>query len=442
MDDDHFGLIPRPDGQLVGKPLDQLPAIRRVTSEVLAHVQRLPVEKKRVRIAGFELCAPDAELITVWASAVQVSPDDLLTHLTKTSLNADYGYLLGFDAEVVDFEILDGELRSVVWDLDRFPCFPDLWVSGLKLQKFAVWASKGVNAELTLTPNAPDLTELWVLGLPGVDFPRSKESSLLKSLSLSGLPRLRRLTCVDFVIAGLDLSAAKDLQKIEFCNNQLTVLDLSAVHDLTELRCRDNQLAALDLSAVPDLQRLDCRANQLVELDLSSVTGLLELNCGKNRLTALDLSPIADLEKLSCGGNQITKIDLASLSCLKVLWCPHNQLVELDLSSVPGLETLECGVNPLIDLDLSPVPNLRSLSCGANQLTELDLSAVSRLRDLNCQTNEITELDLSPLPHLHELNCSDNKITALDLPAALTVLCCDRAVVLHNEPQRLSVIRR
>ena len=133
MDEDQFSLIPTPDGQLVGRPLEQLPVVRRVTSEVLAHAKSLAVEPKRVRIAGFELRTPDAELITMWANAIQVPPDDLLEHLSTARLDAgqwsahDGVYPAWIPADAVDFEVVDGELRSLVWDLNQFPCFPDLW---------------------------------------------------------------------------------------------------------------------------------------------------------------------------------------------------------------------------------------------------------------------------------------------------------------------------
>ena len=301
MDEDQFSLIPTPEEKSVGRPLEQLPVVRRVTSEVLAHAKSLAVEPKRVRIAGFELRAPDAELITMWASAIKVSPDELLDHLAKTQLDGGKWDLYDgvesalVDAEVVDFEVVDGELRSLVWDLDRFPCFPDLWVPGLKLQKFALWTSKGVNAELSLAPAAPDLKELWVWGFPDPNLPRSKKPSLIKSLSLSSLPRLRRLMCTDFIISDLDLSAVTNLQKLD---------------------CRNNQLTALDLSSVPGLQKLDCRENQLTTLDLSPVSELQTLNCSSNRLTALDLSVVPGLQRLECYENQLVEIDLSSVTGL------------------------------------------------------------------------------------------------------------------------------
>jgi Leucine-rich repeat (LRR) protein len=460
MDDDHFGLIPRPDGQLVGKPLDQLPAIRRVTSEVLAHAQRLPVEQKRVRIAGFELRAPDAELITTWASAIQISPDDLLEHLAKTRLIAERTkYPSGLDVEVVEFEIADGELRSLVWDLDRFPEFPDQWVPGLKLQKFGLYTSKGVT-EITLTPITPDLSELWLWGLSRVSvggLPRLATMSLggatrlrrimcsafdIKELDLSPTPGLIELNCEECNLDAIDLSCTNELQQLDCSENRLKELDLSPVPGLQKLWCPWNEIAELDLSFVPGLKVLDCLDNRLTRLDLSLVTGLEELNCSDNRLAEINLSPVTRMTTLCCWGNQLAKLDLSPVTGLKKLHCNENQLTVLDLAPVTELEELDCGRNLLTELDLSSVTRLQELGCSGNLLVELDLSPVNRLKELSCSDNQLTELSLLAVPGLQKVWCDSNKIRILDLPSTLTFLWCDRSVVLHNEPQKLFVRRR
>lgn len=471
MDDDHFGLIPRPDGQLVGKPLDQLPAIRRVTSEVLAHVQRLPVQQKRVRIAGFELCAPDAELITVWASAIQVSPDELLEHLSRTRLYAKRSIrvrpldveivhsqiVVGSDVEVVEFEMVDGELRALVWDLDRFPSFPDLWVSGLKLRKFGLSAPKGCNTALTLTPTAPDLHELWVWGPIFTDV-SPNEPPRIGKLALNGVKHLKRLVCSIFIVKEIDLSSVRglqelycwgtqtealdlspvpDLQKLTYWGNRLTQLDLSLVQNLKELRCGNNQLTEIDLSAVVGLQLLECNGNLLTKIDLSAVNDLKNLDCSENPIADIDLTPVMGLRYLRCYFNQLTELGLSPVPHLSSLDCGDNSITVLDLSSLTGLTSLSCGGNPLTQLDLSAATGLQNLWCDSNELTELDLSNVTSLQFLNCSGNHLAALDLSATTSLTSLYCSGNSITEITLPPTLRSVECDRSVVLHNRRQDL-----
>lgn len=103
--------------------------------------------------------------------------------------------------------------------------------------------------------------------------------SLNGSISFSRLSCLKRLSCGENQLSGLDVSGCKELE---------------------ELYCSHNQLGKLDISDCTALESLQCSDNSLGELNVGNCTSLKELSCSDNQLKALDVSNCGRLEDLYC----------------------------------------------------------------------------------------------------------------------------------------------
>jgi Leucine-rich repeat (LRR) protein len=320
-------LVHRPPTGLVGSEMRTSPVIARITQDVLARAQASGLSRARFRIGDYVLREPDYRQILLWAEALKMVPETLLTVLAGTRWEPRWRWEKNYDP--ITFALEDGAIVRLAWDFDRLPVIPMSWLPGLLIRALGFCGA-------------------W----PDV-------GTALKPV----LPRLQTLVCGDIGRGSVDFSQVPGLTKLYCGGNQLPELDLSPVPRLTRLTCISNQLTGLDLSPVPGLTRLGCISNQLKGLDLSPVPGLIELSCSDNLLTVLDLSPVPGLIELSCGENPLGELDLSPIPRLTKLYCDDNQLTKLDLAPVPGLTKLDCGGNQLTVLDLSPVPELVFLMC-------------------------------------------------------------------------------
>lgn len=350
-----------------------------MTEDLLAQARQTQVQQARVRLGDYELREPDHRQICVWAGALAMTPENLLAELARSQLIPRVGEKI----QPLNFALEDGVLRNLVWDFDRLPVFPDLWVKGLRLRSLGFTArSRSIHkTKLALAPRVPSLRHLilafnWYVE-PEDAFP-------LSNLNLDGTPQLISLECTYIPLMNLDLSPVQNLINLHWAG-KVSEIDLSPTQGLSNLYYWGIGAAKLDLARVPGLTELTCGSSRLSTLDLSLTPKLTKLNCSRNELTALDLSPTPELTELACEENKLVEIDLTPIPRLAKLFCRDNELIALDLSPTPGLTVVECSMNKLTKLDLSPVPGLTELRCAGNRLTELDLSPVPRLTELVCE---------------------------------------------------------
>lgn len=209
--------------------------------------------------------------------------------------------------------------------------------------------------------------------------------------------------------------SAKDNQ------GQLKSLDLSGNPKLLLLNCSGNQLTKLTIRNNSALATLECDNNQLTDLDLANNTALSLLNCANNRLTELDLSDKVALSNLHCGNNFFTSLNIRNNTALTFLSCKDNQLTSLDVSNNLALKTIICSSNLLSSLNISKNTALTDLFCFKNQLTSLDVSKNTLLEGLYCGDNQLTMLDVSNNLALNTLSCYSNPMTTLYMATGQTI---------------------
>lgn len=121
-----------------------------------------------------------------------------------------------------------------------------------------------------------------------------------------GASDIEEVHCVVNNLKSLDLSGCPKLRAVYCWNNNLTSLDLSHNPFLTDLRCMDNEFYdGLDLSHNEELRILICSHDYLQSLSLSNNTKLTWLDCSANLLTVLDLSAAPNLTYLVIYGDEI-----------------------------------------------------------------------------------------------------------------------------------------
>lgn len=237
----------------------------------------------------------------------------------------------------------------------------------------------------------------------------------LRSLDVSGMTSLKKLTCTVNYLETLNVSGLSSLEELSCSSNKLAALDASGLTSLKKLHCDNNKLETINVSGATSLTDLSCFFNNLTQINVNGLTELSSLNCGFNELTALDVREITTLNDLSCNSNLLTSLDVSNNTALVNLLCDNNQLKYLDVSNLTSLESLECYANELTTLDVSKVTSLKKLDCINNQLTTLDTSMLNSLEFLACRYNQLTTLKVSKSGNLGLLSCSNNKLSSLDL---------------------------
>ncbi|MDI1316941.1 T9SS type A sorting domain-containing protein [Flavobacterium sp.] len=296
----------------------------------------------------------------------------------------------------------------------------------------------------------------------------------LTSLTLSGLPNLKKLNCSNNVITALNLNGLTNITELTCSRNQLTSLNVSNLPNLQKLICDTNPIENLDVSNMPNLTILRCAGgyadgvtSQIIgllnTLNVSGSTNLKELYCdyslltninvtgltnlevlycvglgnGFGQLTSLDVNGLPNLKRLNCSNQNLTTLNISNLVNLTDLYCSYNHITSLDLTGLVNLKTLDYNYNQLANLNLVNLPNLTSLNCDNNQLTTLNVLNLTNLKDLSCAINQLTTLNLSGLSSLETLNFSYNQISLSNvsgLSTNLKSLYCD-----NNEITSLDV---
>ena len=201
------------------------PILRQMTDGLLREARQAQLRRALYRLGEYELCEPDYKLICLWAEDLGMAPEALLGVLAQCRYEPPEE---AGEPEAVEFTLENGALRSLVWDFDRLPRFPDRWVDGLRLHTLGfIWNSNQPSTHLT--PKAPSLRKLYLFARP---FSYLYREMPRRTLDLAGVPNLVSLGCRAFGLTELDLSPVPGLTKLYCWLNQLTELDLSPVPGL------------------------------------------------------------------------------------------------------------------------------------------------------------------------------------------------------------------
>ena len=192
----------------------------------------------------------------------------------------------------------------------------------------------------------------------------------------------------------------------------LTALDVSGLAKLKKLSCGDNQLTSLNASGLTALKEISCYSNKLTELNVQGCTALQKLECSGNDLPELNVQGLTALQELSCPNNKLTELDVRGLTVLKNLRCNQNKLTSLKVKGLTALEELDCRVNNLTALDVQGLTKLKNLDCDENKLKTLNASGLTELKTLNCNENQLTELNVQDCNSLKALYCHSNQLGA------------------------------
>ena len=174
---------PAQDGDMLGgTPGDEIPVAKEedrieagfpIGDMLLEDLLREPE-----KLLGHMLREPDYQQILLWAEALGMAPEAVLTTLVYEGLDLE-----------------DGAMVGLVWDFDCLPLIPSTWVSGLVIEQLE-FRGRWPDTDTALRPVLPSL---WRLICEGIG---------LASIDLSSVPDLLFLACSGNVLSELNLSPA------------------------------------------------------------------------------------------------------------------------------------------------------------------------------------------------------------------------------------------
>lgn len=270
------------------------------------------------------------------------------------------------------------------------------------------------------------------------------------ALDVSGMPKLRRLSCAGNSLTSLDVSENTALEELICRDNPLASVTFPEECGLTVLDCSSTLLRSLDLSGTPALQWLAAASCRLESVDLDCVPQLTDLYLGDNNLESIDLSALTRLQSAYLFKNKLSSVDLSANTDLTTLSLDYNELESIDISNLPRVREVylnnnrlvsvkaECpelsvfllGSNQLENMDLSGCPALTVVTLNDNKLSSLDLSANRSLIQAFVGDNRLEKLSLaSSMPALHVLNAENNALTSIDTKAMPAL---QELVLTHN----------
>lgn len=220
---------------------------------------------------------------------------------------------------------------------------------------------------------------------------------------------------------GLKVTGLNKLRSLSCNNNNLESLDLTGCTALEELVCSYNSLSD-DKLILPDGAPLSILAvhtnGNLTRMELSKYASTLTfLNIGNTGFKELDLTGLTLLEDLSienCGMNSSALTGLANCTSLKSLRIDSNNFDKLDVSTLTNLEMLRCDFNRLTSMDLSHNGKIQELSFQDNELEDITLTNLSQCWYMNLTQNALRRVDLTPCIALEQFFCNGNKLKKLE----------------------------
>lgn len=393
-------------------PLDQhLPAVPRDQGDVsilqrmargaleIARLQALAAQA-RYRVGDYELAKPDYRQVLLWAERLRMTPEEVLERLSRFRYPVERG-------EPLELVIMDGQIRTLIWDVKALPMDAFMWQSGLNLETLAVtgnipdWAADQVLPSLRrmfvssfgftwldpshvpgLGPHFKASLRSFPGGIDEATYAKAKPhfEAALRSFQEAGqtLKDLFKFLIQNFG-AGIKPYAVRFALEQGLGANLGAAKTETATHTLAQWVCEQLQTAAEPIAWRELFRQADAAfggtqaagvntpkdaydamesgINQYILSRLWLENRPINPGCSLNPQTVLDLSPVPGLIELICSNNKLVKIDLTPVPGLTVLNCSKNQLIELDLDPVPGLTKLDCLNNPLTELDLRPLAN-------------------------------------------------------------------------------------
>ena len=399
-DDDRRSLVPRPPGSLAQNEGKAPSVASRMTEGVLQVIQRdeRSLSPARFKIGDYDFRKPDYQQILLWAKMLGLRPERVVITLAEAKFPfswEDRDSLLcsltsSYD-EIIEFQVENGAITSMVIDLDLLPLDNLEWVPGLLVQTLGFYHSYR-KPPFEFLPLLPDTVRQVAIG-----------DLEIQKLNLANTPTLTHLVCWGNPLGEIDLSPVPELVKLHCAECELETLDLAPVPKLTHLNCQGNRLRALKLKPVGELEFLNCRENGISKLSLSSVPKLREIHCGENRFTKLVFPCLRDLGVLLCDGGfrrkgRLRELQIPELPNLVELCCESNRLQELDLCGVPRLQILCCEDNEIAKLDLSSVLELVEFNGEDNRFEEISVSGLRRLQHVSLWGNPLREVNFHDLP--------------------------------------------
>lgn len=199
----------------------------------------------------------------------------------------------------------------------------------------------------------PALTELEELTLHGCD--------LSTGLDLSGLTRLKRLTCTTFY-QDMPMAFAADLSSLEYVNLSgiMTFDDISGIFRLPHIReiVLNGTECEIDFDRIPEntsLESLEMAGIKLYEnVQVYSSGGMTNIYWDDVFLADhLDFfGNFPNLRRLDIADNEITELDFAEgLAELEEMDFSDNYVTDMRvLASIPTLRLVNCSGNPISNL--------------------------------------------------------------------------------------------
>lgn len=365
-------------------------------------------------------------------TSLDVTKMSTLTHLTSRK-NFVKKIDLSGNPNLKMVYIQDSPLE--VLDLSNNPKVDSLIITNNKLENL-ILSSQSALEVLICTTNAK-LKELNLTGCPKLryldamqtmvteyDLSKNKELSYVaiglgRPITLLKLPADNKIDTLLLPMAGLktlDLSQTKNLSVLATDNNfTLSSLDLSGMAKLKTLSCENNNLTALDLSDTKELTSLTCNNNQLKTLDVGGKTKLATLICYSNLLQKIDLTGCSSLKVLDCSMNKELS-EVSFPATLTTLNCSGCNFTQLNISSLTKMSDLHCDNNKISSLDISQMKELTAINCGNNNISSLDFKNNSALLDVNISNNPIkTGILFSSADNLRYVSVNGTLLNACSL---------------------------
>jgi hypothetical protein len=354
-----------------------------MADDVLRKANANRISQELIQLGRYSFCPQDHKQIIRWAEAFRLDSLDLLKIFE----------------EIGDFDVVDGIIMSLKWDLRYLPLPPSDWEKNLSIRRLFIrgkYSKETSKGDLYITgANLPSLRSLAIRGTGPV------------KVTVTRLEELESLQCWKSILSSIDLAEFPSLSSLSLTEKtKLTNIRYCYKPNLKYLQLSDGIISCIPLDFFPNLETLSLNSNHLLAIDLSFVPRLISLSLDNNQLERIDLQPVAGLRSLSIANNALTNIDLSSVPLLSELNCRENRLTELNLKPVPNLTELWCSKNQLLELDLSTVANLDELICFDNKLTDLTLAAIPRLTRLGYDQHLMPTLDLVQAPLLEQVNAS------------------------------------
>lgn len=280
-----------------------------------------------------------------------------------------------------------------------------------------------------------NFTTVTLSGLPNLKKIDIQQTDI-QTLDLTGLPALQEVNIgYNKIKNHIDISQSPNLVNFDARYNLIPSINVTGATSLQKLILTRNQIAAINLTGLVNLTDLMVNINKLTALNVDQQVNLKRLYCGSNQITALNIQPLTAIEYMLCESNKITTLNPQGLQHIKELTCSNNLLTQINIQGLLTLENFGGTGNAFTTLDAHGLPVLKFLYVGNNQLSGINLMGLSKLEYFNCEFNQLTAINLTGLSSLSALTCNDNLLTHLntsDTQGVATLKCWNNQLLSLN----------